>query len=360
MNKMIYQARRDKLREKMSVLGIDALMVSYAPNRYYLSGFELHDGQCNETSGYLIIAKDGNDLLCTDSRYDLASQEVWDKEYVHIYRGDLPTFYNTLIKQKGYSRVGFDEHCLTYAFIQKAFDGVNITPAHGLVEDLRVIKDAEEIKAMKISAALNHKLMEHLPSYLEENLHKNLTEKDVAWYIESYFRNHGASGNAFKPIVAKNEHAALPHCIPSDTIITEDSLLLVDVGARLNDYNSDQTRTFWVGKNPSDRFKTVLEQVQASQQAAIDILRPGLTGREAYMAAYESFAKIGVEKFFTHNLGHGVGLETHEAPRLSPLSDTVLEPGMIVTVEPGLYYSDWGGIRWEYMMLITENGAEKL
>lgn len=360
MNTEIYAKRRDKLRQKMDEKGIDALVVSASTNRYYLSGFELRDGQCNESSGYLIVTKSGKDLLCTDSRYELAAQKVWNEDRVRIYASDLAGFYNTLFKQENYKNIGFDEECLTYSFTKKAFDGLNITFAHGLIEELRVVKDAEEIKLMKISAALNHKLMAHLPIYIEENIHTGLTEKSIAWYIESYFRQHGATENAFAPIVAQDQHAALPHADPDDTIIKENSLLLVDVGARLGDYNSDQTRTFWIGSNPSDRFKTVLEQVQQAQQAAINILKPGITGKEAYDAAYNYFTKYNVEKFFTHGLGHGVGLQTHEAPRLTKVAETVLEPGMIVTVEPGLYYPEWGGVRWEYMMLITEDGSEIL
>ncbi len=360
MNKAIFQKRRDNLRKKMQAKGLDALLVSTAPNRYYLSGFELHDGQCNESSGYLIITLDGNDLLCTDPRFDLAAKEVWDENNIVIYKQGMNNFYNDLFKKKGFKNLGFDEDCLSYAFIKKAFEGVNITESAGLVEELRVIKDETEIDLMKKSAKLNHQLMEHLPTYLQDNVAKKITEEDVAWYIESYFRNNGASGNAFKPIVALNQHAALPHCIPDDTIITENSLLLVDVGATLADYNSDQTRTFWIGENPSDRFKTVLEQVQGAQQAAIDILRPGITGKQAHEEALKYFTSKGVEKYFTHGLGHGVGLETHEAPRLALYNDKALESGMVVTVEPGLYYPEWGGIRWEYMVLINEDGCEIL
>ncbi len=360
MNKEIFQKRRDNLRIKMKNHGIDALLVSYAPNRYYLSGFESHDGQCNESSGYLIITENGQDLLCTDSRFELAATEVWDSNNVIIYKQGKDNFYNDLFKKKGFKTLGFDEECLTYSFIQKAFDGVNVKESFGLIEELRVIKDENEIACMKESAKLNHALMEHLPTYLKENVHKNITEKDVAWYIESYFRNNGATGNAFSPIVALNQHAALPHCIPDDTVITENSLLMVDVGATLKDYNSDQTRTFWIGDTPSDRFKTVLEQVQGAQQAALDILRAGITGKQAHEEALKYFVQRGVEKYFTHGLGHGVGLETHEAPRLALYNDKPLEAGMIVTVEPGLYYPEWGGIRWEYMALITENGCEIL
>ncbi len=360
INLATYKQRRENLRKKLFDNNLDALLVSCPTNRYYLSGFELRNGQCNETSGYLLITKDGKDILCTDPRFDLAAKEVWEEDKVEIYTSSNPEFYNKLLKSLPYTNIGFDEEQLSYKFAQKAFEGISHSPAHGLIEELRVIKDADEIQRMRETMSLNQTLMEHLPIYLEENIHKNITEKDLAWYIESYFRTLGASENAFDPIVGLNQHAALPHYVPSDTVLTEESLLLIDVGARLNDYNSDQTRTFWIGQEPSDRFKTVLEQVQMAQQAALDILRPGITGKEAYDASYAYFQKHNVEKYFTHGLGHGVGLETHEAPRLTKTSDTVLEKNMIVTVEPGLYYADWGGIRWEYTVLITEDGCEIL
>ncbi len=360
IDKAMYAQRRDKLRLLLQENNLDALLVSNATNRYYLSGFELHDGQCNETSGYLIIDKDGNDLLCTDPRFLLAAKSLWDKDNIKIYTSARPQFYASLIKERKYKNIGIDEQDLSYSFVNATFKGIEIFEASGLVEKLRIIKDAHEIQLLLESGKLNHKLMEHIPQYLQENIHKNITEIDLAYYIECFFRNHGASENAFAPIVAQDKLAALPHSIPTNAILKENSLLLVDVGARLNDYNSDQTRTFWIGDKPSKRFKETLKHVQNAQQAALDIIKAGISCADVYHASNNYFKKFSLDSYFTHSLGHGIGLDTHEAPRLSPNADMLLEAGMLISVEPGLYYSDWGGIRWEYIVLVTENGCEIL
>ena len=201
-------------------------------------------------------------------------------------------------------------------------------------------------------------MMAWLPSLLASGG----TEAEIAWGVEKYFREHGASESSFPPIVARDQHAALPHYQPEGrgSPIVPNSHILVDAGARLNSYCSDQTRTFWVGDRPSSRFLQVLGMVQEAQKAAIAALRPGMTGREIHQAALSSFAAHGVDASFTHSLGHGVGLEVHEEPRLGPRSSTVLRPGMVVTVEPGLYFPDWGGVRWEYMLAVTGDGCRIL
>jgi len=222
-----------------------------------------------------------------------------------------------------------------------------------LVEELRVIKDADEIRRMDASIAINHKLF----AYIEGQLEPGKTEEQISWEVEKFFRENGAEEMAFSTIVGVGPNAALPHAIPGQTVIRDNELVLIDTGCRFEDYNSDQTRTFWVGDTPSDRFKKTKELVKEAQQAAIDVIRPGLTYVDAYEAAYGVFKKAGVEAMFTHGLGHGVGLETHEPPSLSKASVGELKEGMVVTVEPGLYDPEWGGIRWEYQVLVTKNGC---
>jgi Xaa-Pro aminopeptidase len=209
---------------------------------------------------------------------------------------------------------------------------------------------------MERSCALNHAVM----ASLADQLAPGQSESEIAWSIEQAFRNKGATELAFSPIVAVNQNAALPHAIPGGTRTREDCLVLVDVGARYGDYCSDQTRTFWVGEEASPRFKQTMEQVREAQDKAIAAMRPGLPIAEAYHLARGVFEKHNVADYFTHALGHGIGLETHEGPSVGPLAKGELKPGMIVTVEPGLYYPEWGGIRWEYMVLITEDGARTL
>jgi len=357
---VLRQQRRERARELMVQRGLAALLISLPANRYYLSGFELHDPQPNESSGYLLLLEDGEDLLFTDSRYLEAARRLWKEDNIRIYKSlaSSPQEINRELAGKlttGKS-VGFEAKIMSVAFFEIFSRSIPVKPADGLVEELRVIKDAGELELMRETARLNHRLMEYVPSLLVPGR----TEIEIAWGIEQFFRNNGASENAFDPIVAVGPNGALPHAIPGNDQVREECPVLVDVGARLNDYNSDQTRSFWVGTKPTAEFSRALEQVKEAQRLAIEAIKPGKRCADIYFVARNSLAQEEVAKYFTHGLGHGVGLETHESPSLSPRSEQILAPGMIVTVEPGLYYPEWGGIRWEYMILVTENGCEVL
>lgn len=348
--------RREKLRALMHANGLDALFISHEANRYYLSGFELHDPQKNESSGYLLITADGKDWLYTDSRYKDAAARLWDAERIFIYTGRSAQEINAHIAGLPVSTIGFEAKTLSVAFFEHLAPGLSMRASDGLVEKLRVIKEPEEIERMRRSCALNHRLMDWVPSVCRPGR----SEAQIAWDIERFFRENGASGLAFDSIVAVGPNAALPHAIPGETKVTENCPLLIDVGCRMDDYCSDQTRTIWVGDKPTEAFTTTMRQVRAAQDAAIQALRPGMKVADLHGAARKVFEAEGVAAHFTHSLGHGIGLETHEAPGVSPRVDTTLEPNMIITVEPGLYYPEWGGIRWEYMVLVTEDGAEVL
>lgn len=356
MDNTIFETRRQNLKRLLAERDLPAILVTHAANRYYLSGFELHDGQCNETSGWLCITRDGQDYLFTDPRFDDAAKRHWDEDGICIYSANRLKTVGSFLKDNGYPRVAFEPEAMSIFDYEGLKEQLELVPAKELVEELRVIKDADEIARLKRSMDLNHKLM----AFIEGQLEPGKTEKEVAWEIEKYFRENGAQELAFSTIVGVGPNAALPHCVPSEEKLRENELVLIDTGCRYDDYNSDQTRTFWVGDTPSDRFKEVLEMVQGAQQAAIDVLRPGLSFFDGWKASWDYLEKRGVAEHFTHGLGHGVGLETHEPPRLSKFAKGELKPGMIVTVEPGLYWGDWGGIRWEHEVLITEDGCEVL
>ncbi|KAA0204269.1 M24 family metallopeptidase [Lawsonia intracellularis] len=355
-----FEKRREQLHKVMSERKLDGLLVYHAANRYYLSGFELHNPQCNESAGCLIILANGKDWLCTDSRYTEAAKRLWDEDFIYSYGHNIPEQLGLLINKilpKG-SCIGFESKVLSVNFFEAFVEQLqDITPvsADGIVEDLRVIKDEQEVRLMEQSCLLNHQLLTWVPSILRPGE----SEASVSWEIELFFRKHGANELAFPSIVASGGNAALPHAIPSsDTQIESEELVLVDVGARLYDYCSDQTRTFWVGDNPSKRFQQTLALIQEAQHRAIKAIQPGVLAKDVYNTVYTFFIEYGVEKAFKHNLGHGVGLEVHEAPSLGPRSETILKPGMVITVEPGLYYPEWGGVRWEHMVLVTEDGAK--
>jgi len=352
----VFEARREKLRARMRDAGHEALIVSHAANRFYLSGFELSDSQCNESSGWLLITASGQDKLLTDPRYLDAARRLWPEEDIFIYSGNRYGQICDFLAGIHSGPLAFEPRSMSVDTHARMAEHLTLTPASGLVEGLRRIKEPREIEIMERSCALNERVMQAAPGEMVPGR----TEGELAWRLEQLFRDFGASEMAFDPIVAVDANAALPHAEPGRTPITEECMILVDMGGRLDGYCSDQTRTFWVGNRPPDHFRKALELTQMAQAAAISVIRPGLPIADAYKAAREFFAGHGVEKAFTHALGHGIGLETHEFPSLSPIAEGVLEPGMIVTVEPGLYYPEWGGIRWEHMVLVTEDGCRIL
>lgn len=342
---------------------LDALFVSGAANRFYLSGFELHDSQPNESSGYLVITGDGRDWLATDSRYTEAAARLWPRDNIFVYGANATSALAGLLSRCG-GLIGIEPGYLSLKFVEELQTGKKPGTAFvagaGLVEKLREIKEPEEIRALDKSFRLNHAMLEWLRAEVEQGNFEGIPEKALAWEIEKFFRENGAQELAFSTIAAAGKNGSLPHAIPGDDLVPANGPLLVDAGCRVDCYCSDQTRTWWTGKNPSREFQTSLDLVRKAQEAAIAAIRPGMACAEIYRIAADVFEQAGVKKAFTHGLGHGVGLETHEAPSLSAASRQKLTAGMVVTVEPGLYYPEWGGIRWEYTVVVEEDGARIL
>ncbi|MDR3319502.1 MAG: Xaa-Pro peptidase family protein [Desulfovibrio sp.] len=363
--KEIHAARREKLRREMRRCGLDALLISHDANRFYLSGFELHDTQYNDSSGRLVITGDGRDWLATDSRYVAAAARLWDTDRIFECKNQIRDM-SALLRHCG-TRIGLESHGVSMAFARELgkAGGLFLQAADGLVERLRCVKGPEEIAALETSFALNHKMLTWLEQSLAADgaLLSGMREADLAWAVERFFRENGARELAFPVIAATCKNSALPHAPPGDDRLAEGCHVLVDAGCRVDDYCSDQTRTFWLGEkfgSAWSRFERVYALVREAREAALKKLRPGMTGREAYSLARGVFKRAGVEDAFIHGLGHGIGLETHEAPTLSPHNERPLEVGMVVTVEPGLYYPEWGGVRLEYTVALEENGARIL
>jgi Xaa-Pro aminopeptidase len=352
----VHEKRRERLRGRMRDKGLSAMLVSHGPNRFYLSGFELFDPQCNETSGYLLVTAASDDWIFTDSRYLDEARRIWNRNNIFVYSHPRLTQIAERVRDLAGGRVGFESQALPHSVWSELSRTVDMEPADGLVGKLRLVKEPREIERMRASAALNHRVFEAAERLAEPGR----TEAEVAWLLEQEFRNAGAQALSFSTIAAVGENAALPHASPGGTRLEEGRMLLVDMGCRLDDYCSDQTRTFWIGDSPSSRFLKVRDLVRRAQDAAIAVIRPGLDAADAYRAAWKVFEEAGMQDNFTHALGHGIGLETHEPPSVSTRSDTVLEQGMVITVEPGLYWPDWGGVRWEFMVHVTSNGCEIL
>lgn len=352
----VFAARRERLRARMAEQKLPALLVTNAVNRYYLSGFELHDSQCNESVGWLVVFADGHDLLMTDARFTDAATRLWPKDDLLIYGAGKHAALAERLAPRGVRALGFDPKAVNvfdYDALRAHFE---LVPASGLVEGLRRVKEPAEIELLRAACGLNHRIMRALPDVIAPGM----SEAEVAWAIERMFREAGAEGLSFPSIVGVNQNAALPHAIPGEAKIHREGFVLVDAGCRLAAYCSDQTRTFWVGRDPSERFQETKRLVVAAQKAAMQVIRPGEPIAGAYKAARAVFEAAGCADQFTHSLGHGIGLETHEGPSLSPSAEGVFVPGMVITVEPGLYDAAWGGVRWEYMVVVTETGCTAL
>lgn len=353
---MAHQDRLQSLKNLMQEHKIPALLITHPANRFYLSGFELHDGQCNESSGCLFIQAKGPDWLLTDARFTEEARRHWPLDQVYVYGSPRLEKIAQFIKAQGFGELCIEAQAMSVEMYLELAKELTLHPAPRLVEELRIVKDKSELSALGQSCWLNHQVFE----LLNQKVVPGLTEREVAWILEQAFRELGAESLSFAPIVGFGSNAALPHATPSDRKLKLDTPVLVDMGGRLANYCSDQTRSWWVGSRPTDEFMRTLELVQMAQARAMALIGPGVSTKVLHDAAQDFFAQHGVAEFFTHSLGHGIGLETHEAPGVGPYRPTILRPGMVITVEPGLYYSAWGGVRWEHMVVVTEDGYETL
>jgi Xaa-Pro aminopeptidase len=330
---------------------LDVLLVTNIVNVRWLTGFT--------GSNALAILGANQRRFVTDFRYLTQSadqvDELWEREIavdllkraVEGLPGDRPL------------RVGFDDGHLTVRQHAQLADlvpeGVELVAAGGILERLRAVKDAAELDAIRAAARL-------ADDALEEVLVGGLvgrTELEVALDLEMAMRRRGAQGVSFAPIVASGEHGAVVHAVPRDVPIPAGTLVVIDWGAQLDGYASDCTRTFATGElDPRDR--AVYDLVLVAQEAALEAVRPGPTGKEVDAVARDIIEEAGHGEHFGHGLGHGVGLEVHEGPRLSKQGKDTLEAGMVVTVEPGVYVPGAVGVRIEDLVAVTEDGHEVL
>lgn len=351
--------RLSALRILLQEAGLDGLLVSCPENRRYLSGFTAHDTHLNESSGFLLIGREAAYLL-TDFRYRdwaLADAPLYE---VKIYTKGLARLLPELLPQVG-ARLGFESWYMTYYTHQKieqevAAAGLQVTwqPVENLVERLRVIKDPEEIKLIRKSLAVTEGVMAQVSALLQPGL----AEQEVAWMILQALREAGAQGPSFPPMVAFGANSARPHHDPGEKRLQPGEPVIIDMGAIVDGYCSDMTRTFCLGE-PDAKFKEIYGIVSEAQARAQAGIRPGMSSDAADALAREVIAAAGYQDAFGHSLGHGVGLAVHEQPSLSPSAEraVTLEAGMVTTIEPGIYLPQWGGVRLENMILIQPNGA---
>jgi len=345
------------LRDLFPAQELDALLVSGPENRRYLSGFTADDPDW----GMLLITAQAAALL-TDFRYQIwAQQEAGDFE-VLIYKVDLGETLAQRLQDLKVRRLGFEAAHLTFwqyqRLTKKVADAgltVDWRPLEGLVEGLRQRKTAAELAVMRRALALTETVMRQVAGKLAPGL----TERQVAWEIEKRLREGGAEGQAFPPIVAAGPNSARPHHHPGDYPLKAGEPIIIDMGARVDGYCADMTRTFILG--PADEhFRKIYSLVRRAQATAEAALKAGMDSLEGDALAREVIAAAGYGDAFGHSLGHGVGLAVHESPSLSPAAARrgPLPDGCVVTVEPGIYLTGWGGVRLEDMVRLTPEGAE--
>ncbi len=341
--------RLEKVRRFLKKKDLHALIISNPFNRRYLSGF---DG----SSGLLVISSD-EALLLTDFRYYEQAAAEAEEFRVHRWQEDLYRSLALLLKEAGWSRVGFEAKHVSYADYEEMRGKLKaeLVPVNESIEKLRMFKNSHELTILKRGAEVLDQAFDYACSLIAPGV----CEKDVARDLEIFLLRQGAEERSFRFIVASGERGALPHGTASEKAIASGELVTIDFGAIFEGYATDMTRTV-ACRRISRRQREIYDIVKKAQQEAVIALKPGLQGHEVDAVARKIIADAGYKDYFGHGLGHGVGLETHEQPVLNPRSKTVLKPGMVTTIEPGIYIPGWGGVRIEDMVTLTAAGAERM
>jgi Xaa-Pro aminopeptidase len=349
---MDFEARRNRLRKVLRKNGVDALLVTDFTNVTYLTGFTGDDS-------FLLVRQTGETII-SDPRYTTQLSEECpgiDLDIRPPGRGMAQAVVR-LLRQGKISRLGIEADSMTVGFrdqIAAKTPGLETTPIADSIEKLRQVKDREEVALIRNAARQAEKAF----GVLRSMLRPETTEKQAADELEHQMRLFGAKDAAFATIVAVGPRAALPHATPTNQRMDAGDFVLVDWGAKEGLYRSDLTRVLVTGRI-SPKLERVYRVVLEAQLRAIAAVRPGILAHEVDAVARDFIAKAGFGRRFRHGLGHGIGLQVHEGPRFAVKSQTVLRPGMVVTVEPGIYLPGWGGVRIEDDVLVARNGCEVL
>jgi Xaa-Pro aminopeptidase len=343
--------RLAKLRARLEEEKLDALLVTEPHSRRYLSGF-------TGSAGMLLIGRD-DARIAADFRYwEQAEQQAAGYELFKSV-GPLADWFGELMRPFGGRRIGFEATTVPYDQYRQMReliadlppgDRSELVPTTGIVEGMRAIKDAEEVAALERVIALGDAAF----ASVAERVEPGWTEKQVAWEIEQYVRTHGGDGMSFPTIVAGGPWGAMPHARARNEALKEGQGVVIDMGALMDGYCSDMTRTIFLGE-PDARFKEVYDIVLTAQLTAEELIEAGMEGEAAHLLAHHVIEEAGYGERFGHGLGHGIGMQVHEAPRLAPKSKDVLTDGMVFSVEPGIYLPEWGGVRIEDLVVL-ENG----
>ncbi len=352
---MNYVARQISLREHLATTRFDGLLISHLPNIRYLCGF-------TGSAGLLLVEESGS-VFFTDVRYDTqAHDEVKAAKVVIARKAVLQALVDALAQRHRRSRgwtLGIEAEHLTVAEKKRLAklrpSSVTLKDAPSIVDRARMVKDEQELEKIRTAVQLGATLFDRAL----EVIRPGVKEVEVAAEMELAARRAGAEEMSFPTIIASGARSALPHGRASEQSIAAGGFVVCDFGVILSGYCSDQTRTVWVGSVQEDARKAY-EAVRDAQQAAVDAVRPGATVGEVDAAARKVLRKAGLARYFTHSTGHGVGLEIHESPRVADGQREVLQPGMVITIEPGVYFPGKWGVRIEDMVAVTAGGCDVL
>jgi len=352
---MNFQARQKRLREHIATTRYDGLLINHLPNIRYLCGF-------TGSAGLLLIEEAGS-VFFTDARYDTqAHEEVKAAKVVIARKAPLEALGDFIASRRRRSRgwdIGIEAEHFTVAEKKRLTkvrpQGVRLKDAPSIVERERMVKDSDELQRIRAAVQLGATLFDRALKVIRSGV----TEVEVAADMELTARRGGAEAMSFPTIVASGKRSALPHGRASAQPIVSGAFVVCDFGVILAGYCSDQTRTVWVGP-VSEKARFAYESVREAQQAAIETVRPGITVGEVDEAARKVLCRVQLGKYFTHSTGHGVGLEIHESPRVAAGMKTVLKPGMVITIEPGVYFPGKWGVRIEDMVAVTDGGYDVL
>ncbi|HXG11029.1 MAG TPA: Xaa-Pro peptidase family protein [Gemmataceae bacterium] len=344
--------RREKLMHALRQEGLDALLVSSPVNVTYLTGF-------SGESSYLILAPQRT-ILVSDFRFvEQIAEECPDLEaHIRPPSQALPLAVAEVLDKLGFRSIGFESGHLNvaeYEILREKTPSLDWKGGRDRVEQLRAIKDPSEVAQIREAIAIAERAFAAFRSLLRPTD----SEKDLADALEGYVRRAGGWGTSFPSIVAVGDRAALPHAPPTARTVGEGELLLVDWGASGRFYKSDLTRVL-APRRISTKLEEVYTVVLRAQERAIQRIRPGVKAHDVDAEARAVIAEAGFGDSFGHGVGHGLGLQVHEAPFMRPTSETVLQAGMVMTVEPGIYLPGWGGVRIEDDVLVTPDGCEVL
>ncbi|MCT4598097.1 MAG: aminopeptidase P family protein [Vallitalea sp.] len=339
--------RLNKLVDKLIDLELDAVIIRGEINRRYLSGF-------TGSNAYLYISKNTQKLL-TDFRYiEQATKQCPEFIIIDYIEKGLENTLNNIIKEDGANKVGFEDTILTYKDymdLEEGLKNIQVEPIGDIVEQIRMVKDQEELKLIKKAASIGDMAFKHIIEYVKVGM----TEKEIALELETYMKKNGADKLSFDTIVASGVNSSLPHAEPTDKEIEEGDFVTLDFGCVYKGYCSDMTRTFVIGK-ASEKQKEIYQTVLEAQEKALSSIKAGCIGKEIDKIARDIISEKGYGDNFGHGLGHSVGLYIHEEPRFSPRDENTFTKNMVVTVEPGIYVPEFGGVRIEDLVCVTDEG----